>query len=120
MVTLGSVMLGLALVSAIVSIGALLWGNALGPKQGDSITNVGYLATFAAMAALTVAILAHGGRVLPPGLHVLLRRAEPQHRRLQPGVALQALRPVGRPRGLVPPLGVAALAVRVVGRVQAT
>ena len=49
MVTLGSVMLGLALVSAMVSIGALLWGNSLGPKQGNSITNVGYLATFAAM-----------------------------------------------------------------------
>ena len=34
-----------------------LWGHKLGPKQGDSITNVGYLATFAAMAALTVAVL---------------------------------------------------------------
>ena len=40
-----------------MSIGALLWGNALGPKQGNSITNVGYLATFAAMGALTVAVL---------------------------------------------------------------
>ncbi len=57
MVTLGSVMLGLALVSAVVSIVALLWGNSLGPKQGNSITNVGYLATFAAMGALTVAVL---------------------------------------------------------------
>jgi cytochrome c-type biogenesis protein CcmF len=57
MVTLGSVMLGLALVSAVVSIVALLWGNSLGPKQGDSITNVGYLATFAAMGALTVSVL---------------------------------------------------------------
>jgi len=57
MVTLGSVMLGLALVSALVSIGALLWGNSLGPKQGESITNVGYLATFAAMGALTVSVL---------------------------------------------------------------
>ena len=57
MVTLGSVMLGLALISALVSIGSLLWGNSLGPKQGESITNVGYLATFAAMAALTVAVL---------------------------------------------------------------
>jgi cytochrome c-type biogenesis protein CcmF len=57
MVTLGSVMLGLALVSALVSIAALLWGNSLGPKQGDSITNVGYLATFAAMGALTVSVL---------------------------------------------------------------
>ena len=57
MVTLGSVMLGLSLVSAVVSIVALLWGHKLGPKQGESITNVGYLATFAAMAALTVACL---------------------------------------------------------------
>jgi cytochrome c-type biogenesis protein CcmF len=57
MVTLGSVMLGLALVSALVSIGALLWGNVLGPKQGESITNVGYLATFSAMGALTVSVL---------------------------------------------------------------
>ena len=57
MVTLGSVLLGLALISTLVSIGALLWGKSLGPKAGDSITNVGYLATFAAMASLTGAVL---------------------------------------------------------------
>ena len=57
MVTLGSVMLGLALVAALISIGALLWGKSLGPKAGESITNAGYLATFAAMGALTVCIV---------------------------------------------------------------
>ena len=57
MVTLGSVMLGLALVSALVSVVALLWGRSLGSKQGESITNVGYLATFVAMGSLTVAVL---------------------------------------------------------------
>ena len=97
MVTLGSVMLGLALVSAIVSIGALLWGNALGPKQGNSITNVGYLATFAAMAALTVAVLLMVVAFFTPNYTFFYVAQNHSTDVSQPGVALQALRTVGRP-----------------------
>jgi len=71
MVTLGSVMLGLAFVSALVSIAALLWGHSLGSKQGEPITNVGYLATFAAMGALSIAVLILVVAFFRPDYHFL-------------------------------------------------
>lgn len=54
MATLGSVFLGLSLVATIVAIVSLFWGRALGPKDGESVTNTGYYATFIAMAAATI------------------------------------------------------------------
>ena len=56
MVTFGLVMLGVALVSAVVSVVALLWGRSQG-ENGRAITRVGYQATYVAMAALTIAVL---------------------------------------------------------------
>jgi len=56
MVTLGLVLLGVALLAAAVSVGALLWGRSLG-RGGEGVTHAGYLATFVAMGALTITIL---------------------------------------------------------------
>ena len=56
MVTLGLVMLSVALLSALTSVGALVWGHRLG-RQGEGVTRSGYLATFVTMGALTFAIL---------------------------------------------------------------
>jgi cytochrome c-type biogenesis protein CcmF len=49
-------LLGITLVSAIVSVGALFWGRAAG-KDGEGITNAGYIATFVTMATLTLSVL---------------------------------------------------------------
>ncbi len=57
MVTLGSVSLGIALLASVVAIGALITGRMMGQKEGEGVTNIGYIATFVAMAALTVSIL---------------------------------------------------------------
>ncbi len=57
MIVFGQLALGLALLCSIVAIGALFWGRSLGPRDGESITNAGYYATFAAMGAYTVTIL---------------------------------------------------------------
>jgi cytochrome c-type biogenesis protein CcmF len=54
---MGQLFLGLALVASIAAIGALLWGRSLGPKQGESVTNAGYFASFAAAGSLTVSVL---------------------------------------------------------------
>jgi len=55
MTTVGSLFMGLALVSTVVSIVALFWGRSLGPKEGEGATNLGYYATFIATGAATVA-----------------------------------------------------------------
>jgi len=56
MVVLGQLFLGLAFLASLIAIGALLWGRSLGEKQGEQITNAGYLATFAAMGSYTVSV----------------------------------------------------------------
>ena len=55
MVTLGFVLLAIAFLATLVSISALLLGHRMGVKQGEGMTNVGYLATFVAMGSLTLA-----------------------------------------------------------------
>lgn len=59
MTTLGNVFMALALVSGFVSVISLFWGRALGSKDGEPVTNVGYLSTFSIFAGLTgsVAVL---------------------------------------------------------------
>jgi cytochrome c-type biogenesis protein CcmF len=57
MVTLGNVLLALAFLAAIASVGALLWGDRLGNKEGARITNLGYQITFAVLGALAIAVL---------------------------------------------------------------
>jgi len=59
MANLGNLFMGLALVAAFVSIAALVWGRKLGPKEGEGLTNIGYLATYGvfAGASLSIAIL---------------------------------------------------------------
>ncbi len=57
MLFVGQVFLGLWLLTTVVAIGALLWGRSLGAKQGESVTNFGYLATFAGTAAITISSL---------------------------------------------------------------
>jgi cytochrome c-type biogenesis protein CcmF len=56
MTTLGLATLWLAFGAAIVSIGALIFGHLQGPRKGESLTNIGYLATFVAAGALTISI----------------------------------------------------------------
>ncbi len=52
----GQIFLGVGFVAGIIAIGALLWGRSLGEVEGESVTNAGYLATFAAFGSYTVAI----------------------------------------------------------------
>ncbi|GAB4276640.1 MAG: heme lyase CcmF/NrfE family subunit [Coriobacteriia bacterium] len=51
---LGNVFLALGLVSAVLSVIALVWGDRLGRKEGEGATNLGYLATFGVALAVTV------------------------------------------------------------------
>ena len=55
MTTLGNVMLGLAFLSSVVAAIALILGRNQGESQGEGATNVGYLATFGALAFYTIA-----------------------------------------------------------------
>jgi cytochrome c-type biogenesis protein CcmF len=48
--------MALGLAAAAISILALLWGDRLGEKEGEGATNVGYLATFASLGAVTISI----------------------------------------------------------------
>lgn len=57
MTTLGQVLLAVATIAAIASIGALVWGHSIGRKEGEGLTNTGYLATFAVAGAMTLAVL---------------------------------------------------------------
>jgi cytochrome c-type biogenesis protein CcmF len=56
MANLGNLFMGLALVAAFVSIAALVWGRKLGPKEGEGLTNIGYLATYGVLAGATASI----------------------------------------------------------------
>lgn len=57
MIVVGQLSLGLGLLSALIAVGALLWGRSLGERDGEAVTNAGYLATFASAAAFTIATL---------------------------------------------------------------
>jgi cytochrome c-type biogenesis protein CcmF len=57
MATFGLVTLQVAFGAALVSIATLLIGHVQGPKKGESLTNVGYIATFVAAGVLTISIL---------------------------------------------------------------
>jgi cytochrome c-type biogenesis protein CcmF len=57
MATFGLITLWAAFGAALVSIGALILGHLNGPRHGESQTNAGYIATFAAAGALTISIL---------------------------------------------------------------
>lgn len=57
MIVVGQMFLALWFLASVVAIGALLWGRRLGVKQGEGLTNVGYLATFAGAASMTLSIL---------------------------------------------------------------
>ena len=53
---LGNLFLGLALIATLFSVGALVWGHRLGQRQGEGLTNMGYLATFGILAGTTGSI----------------------------------------------------------------
>lgn len=57
MVVLGQVSLYLGLVAALVAVVTLLWGRKLGERKGETLTNIGYIATFAGAGALTLSVL---------------------------------------------------------------
>lgn len=56
MIVFGQLFLALAFIATLVAVAALFWGRSLGEKQGEGVTNAGYLATFAAMGSYTVSI----------------------------------------------------------------
>nr|MDA3937389.1 cytochrome c biogenesis protein CcsA [Actinomycetota bacterium] len=56
MATIGSLFMGLGGVAALVAVVSLFWGRALGEKDGESLTNTGYLATFGSFGAFTVSV----------------------------------------------------------------
>ncbi|MBS3956536.1 MAG: heme lyase CcmF/NrfE family subunit [Clostridiales bacterium] len=56
MANLGSLFMGLALVAALLSIGAIFLGRRMGPKEGEGLTNTGYLATYGILIGITGAI----------------------------------------------------------------
>jgi cytochrome c-type biogenesis protein CcmF len=57
MSTLGNLLLSVSALAAIFSIGALVLGHRLGPREGEPATNAGYIATFVIAASTTVATL---------------------------------------------------------------
>jgi len=57
MTQLGSLLLGLSLLGAVVSIGALVFGHKVGPRDGKKITSVGYIGTLVVFLTTTLATL---------------------------------------------------------------
>jgi cytochrome c-type biogenesis protein CcmF len=57
MTTLGPLLLGLSLLGAIVAIGLLTFGHFAKPKQGEKVTNAGYLVTLIVFLTTTCATL---------------------------------------------------------------
>ncbi len=57
MVQLGTFLLGLSLLSAVVSLGALVFGHSMGPKEGSTVTKIGYFGTLAVFLTTTFATL---------------------------------------------------------------
>ncbi len=56
MQTVGNLLVWLALIVAAVSIGSLFMGRRAGEEEGETLTNVGYVATFGVFGALTVSV----------------------------------------------------------------
>ncbi len=56
MANLGNLFMGVALVAAFVSIAALVWGRKMGAKEGEGLTNIGYLATYGVLVGVTSSI----------------------------------------------------------------
>ncbi len=56
MATIGSMFIGIGGIAALVAVVSLFWGRSLGEKDGESLTNTGYLATFASFGAFTVSV----------------------------------------------------------------
>lgn len=56
MIVIAQAFLSIAFIATIVAVISLFWGRSLGAKQGEGVTNTGYLATFAAMGSYTVTI----------------------------------------------------------------
>ena len=56
MTTFGNLLLAVAWLGAFASIATLIMGDRMGMKDGEPLTNIGYLSTFVIAAALTVSI----------------------------------------------------------------
>ncbi len=56
MTSLGTLFLGIAVLSGIVSIVSLLWARTMSHSEGESITNFGYLASFGVLVGTTGAV----------------------------------------------------------------
>jgi cytochrome c-type biogenesis protein CcmF len=57
MTTLGQVLLAISALAAFASIGSLVWGHFMGPKEGEGLTNAGYLSTFVVFATTTLSVV---------------------------------------------------------------
>ncbi len=57
MTTLGQLLLGISLFAALFSIGLLVFGHASGPKDGEKLTNAGYIGTLIVFASTSLATL---------------------------------------------------------------
>ncbi len=57
MTTIGYLFMALGLLSAVVSVASLFLGRSQGEKQGESLTNTGYIATFGVFAFITLSSL---------------------------------------------------------------
>lgn len=56
MTTFGNLMLAVAWLGAFVAIASLIMGDRMGARDGEPLTNVGYIATFIISAAVSVAV----------------------------------------------------------------
>src|SRR5450759_2756644 len=57
MTTFGNLMLAVAWLGAFASFASLIMGDRMGVKDGEPLTNVGYIATFVIAAAVTLSVL---------------------------------------------------------------
>lgn len=53
----GTLFLTLGFVASLVAVLSLLWGRSLGARDGEGVTNIGYIATFASAGSYTLSIL---------------------------------------------------------------
>lgn len=56
MTTFGNLLLAVAWLGAFASIATLIMGDRMGAKDGEPLTNIGYISTFVIAAAVTVAV----------------------------------------------------------------
>ena len=56
MTTFGNLLLAVAWLGAFASLATLIMGDRMGVKDGEPLTNIGYLSTFVIAAAVTVAV----------------------------------------------------------------